>query len=114
MPASRADTIWATTGVPALLAAFGVPATRVNADADESAITVILEQRQDALLLTDPWPQRQWTITVAKSVAPAPGDSFVIAGDATDDDPYPDDMTWRADAVLSDDGITVTLAVRRQ
>jgi hypothetical protein len=113
MPTSRFDAIMSNVGIPALLTAFGITATHVNADGDEVAVTIILEQQQDPLALAEPWPQRQWTVQVAKSVNPKPGDTFTIAGDVTDDDPYPDDTVWQADTVINDDGYLVTLAVRK-
>lgn len=113
MPTSAADRIWQTAGVPALLRAFGIPALHTNAAGDEVDVTIILEQQQDPLALAEPWPQRQWTAQVAKSVAVAPGDTFTIAGDVTEDDPYPDETVWQVDTILNDDGILITCAVRK-
>lgn len=113
MPTSAADLIWQTTGVPALLRVFGIPATHINASGDETAVTIILSQQYDPLVLSEPWPQRQWTIQAAKSVVIAPGETFVVAGDVTDDDPYPDETVWQVDTILNDDGIMPTYAVRK-
>jgi hypothetical protein len=96
-----------------LLTTFGRPARHENADGDEAEVQIILEQQQDPLALTDPWPQRQWTIQVSKQIGAKPKDTFTIPGEATDDDPFPDDEVWQADTVIDDDGFFITFAVRR-
>jgi len=81
--------------------------------AEDTLIFAVIREAQDALALSDPFPQRQWTAQVAKSAGVAPGDTLTHAGVVTADDPDPDDVVWRAEEVLSDDGFVVTLAIRQ-
>lgn len=113
MPTSAFADLMTNAAIPALLSVFGIPATHINSEGDEVEVTIILEQQHDPLLLSEPWPQRQWTIQVAKATAAVPGDTFVLAGTVTDEDPYPDDITWQADTLLNDDGYFMTFTARK-
>lgn len=94
-----------------LLSVFGREVRHEGAE--DALIFAVIREAQDALALSDPFPQRQWTARVAKSAGVAPGDTLTHAGVVTADDPAPDDVVWRVEEVLSDDGFVVTLAIRQ-
>lgn len=96
-----------------LLLDFGRPVTHVNASGDEALRSAVIRETQDALSLGTPFPQRQWTAQVSKTAGVAPGDTLIHAGTVTPDDPFPDEVEWRVEGILSDDGMIVTLAIRQ-
>ena len=96
-----------------LLSVFGRPVLHSAGGGASATVLAVIREAQDALALSDPFPQRQWTARVAKSAGVAPGDTLTHAGVVTADDPDPDDVVWRAEEVLSDDGFVVTLAIRQ-
>jgi len=113
MATSQFATIMERVGVPALLAQFGVPTIHSNS-AGEVNVTAMVDTTLTAVGEFGERMEHRTTITVAKSVNPAVGDTFTYEGTITDEDPYPDDVTWLVVQILSDDGYTVTCAVRQQ
>lgn len=85
-----------------LLSVFGRPVLHSAGGGASATVLAVIREAQDALALSDPFPQRQWTARVAKSAGVAPGDTLTDGADV-----------WRAEEVLSDDGFVVTLAIRQ-
>ena len=105
MPASVFDTIMTQTGVPALLRAFGIPATHTDAALTETAVTIILKTQAVAV---DEFGERmkpQTTVQITASSGAVVGDTFTVADD-------PDPTVWTAVQLLADDGYLRTFAVR--
>lgn len=85
-----------------LLSVFGRPVLHSAGGGASATVLAVIREAQDALALSDPFPQRQWTARVAKSAGVAPGHTLTEGADV-----------WRIEGILSDDGFVVTLAIRQ-
>jgi hypothetical protein len=112
MPDSLVDRIMRQTAIPALLTQFGIPATHVNRDGDETVVTVILGTELAAVGDYGERMEPRTTLQLPTTSGAQVGDQFHIAGDVTDDDPFPDDGVWSAVQLIADDGYFRTFAVR--
>jgi len=112
MPISLFDEVMRDTGIPVLSEVFGIPATHTNADGDEVPVTVIFSQQIVPVGEFGERAELQRTLDIPVASGAQVGQTFAVAGDVTDDDPYPDDVIWTATQLLNDDGYFRTFAVR--
>ncbi|MCP5197660.1 MAG: hypothetical protein H6974_12890 [Gammaproteobacteria bacterium] len=102
---SKLDTIMANRGIPAILRWRGIPATHtIAATGDEIAVTVIVQVEAVPVGEYGERMEMQTTLQIPASSGAVVGDTFTVDGTATEDDPYPDDVIWKAVQLLSDDG----------
>lgn len=111
MAESLFDTIMTDSAIPAIEAVFGIAATHTNSEADELAVTVMLQKE---LVATGEFGERmeeRMMLELRKSYGAAIGDTFSIANEATIDDPVPDPTVWQATQLMTDDGYLQKFAV---
>jgi hypothetical protein len=99
--------------LPAFFAQFGTAATHTNGESDEIEVTVILTRETDPLGDYGERAELRTLLDCAVTDGASVGDTWSIANAATDDDPDPDPTLWRADQLISDDGILQRYAVRK-
>lgn len=112
MPASLFDDVMRDTGIPIISEVFGVPALHTNADGDEVPVTVLFGQQIVPVGEFGERAELQRTLDIPVASEARVGQTFAVAGDVTEDDPYPDDVVWTATQLLNDDGYFRTFAVR--
>lgn len=95
-----------------LATAFGVVAVHTRGDGDEASVRIILGADVVAVGEFGERMEAQTTAQVPAASGAKVGDTFTVAGIATDEDPYPDDAVWIAAQLLSDDGYMRAFAVR--
>lgn len=99
--------------IPAFFGAYGVSATHTNSESDEFAVTVILTKQTDPVGEYGERMESRTQIDVAVTDGASVGDTWTIEQAATANDPYPDPIIWRADQLISDDGIMQRYSVRQ-
>ena len=112
MPTSLFEDVMRDTGIPIISEVFGGPALHTNSDGDEGPVTVLFGQQIVPVGEFGERAELQMTLAIAASSGARVGQTFAVAGDVTDDDPYPDDVVWIAAQLLNDDGYFRTFAVR--
>lgn len=112
MPTSLADQLWQDIGIPALQDAFGIPAVHANSDGDDVDVTIILRTESAAVGEFGERLEPQTILRIPTSYDAQVGDTFTVAGEVTDDDPYPDEVIWTAMQLISSDPLWIALAVR--
>lgn len=101
--------------MPTLLKLLGERNSTVltNIDGDEIPTTVIIENELVAVGEYDERMERITTLECISADNATVGCLWTIEQDATDDDPYPDPVVWKAEQILEDDGITQKFLVRK-
>lgn len=114
MPISLFDEVMRDVGIPVFEEVFGVPALHTNSDGDEVAVIVLFSQQVVPVGEFGERAELQTTLDIPVASGAQVGQTFAVAGTATDDDPYPDDVIWTATQLLNDDGYFRTFAVRSE
>jgi hypothetical protein len=114
MPDSLFDGIMRDAAVPALETVFGIAATRIDADDEETALTVMLQTELAPVGEYGERMESRMTLELAKIHGAAVGDKFAVAVDPSEDDPDPDPTLWRAVQLLADDGYLQKFAVLQE
>jgi hypothetical protein len=101
--------------IPTLMKIFGerLPTIHTNADGDEAATTIIVETKLESAGDYGERMESITTIETAVSDGAAVGDTWAIEQPATADDPYPDPIVWRAEQIVSDDGLMRSFTARK-
>lgn len=114
MPTSAFDTLMSTVAIPAIMDVFAVDVTHTNAYGDEATVQALFETAYAPVGISDYGErmEQRTTATLAKSTGAVVTDTLTHAGTVTDDDPYPDDVTWSLSQLISDDGYLMQFAIR--
>ena len=96
-----------TAALPAFFAQFGTAATHTNRDDDEASVTVILTRQIEPFGDYGERAEPRTLIDCATSDGASVGDTWAITIA-----PATNPTRWRADQLLSDDGILQRYAVR--
>jgi hypothetical protein len=83
-----------------------------NSESDEFLVTVILTKQTEPFGDYGERAESRTLLDCATTDGASVGDTWTIENAPTDDDPDPDPTLWRADQLLSDDGILQRYAVR--
>jgi len=84
-----------------------------NLEGDDLTTTVIIEIELVPVGEYDERMERITTLECLNTDDATVGCIWTIDQDATLDDPYPDPVQWKAEQILSDDGITRKFLVRK-
>lgn len=101
--------------IPALLAAFSEqsPVFFINNDGEESAVKVVI---QNELMRSGEYEERVESVTTIECDArdnAQIGNIWTVEPSPTTDDPYPDSIIYRAEQIITDDGLTRKFLVRK-
>ncbi len=105
------DGIMRDTAIPALESVFGIAAVHANAEGDDVAVTILLGRELAAVGEYGERMEMRETLEISAESGAVVGQTFTVAGDVTDDDPFPDDVVYTATQLLADDGYMRKFAV---